>query len=77
MAYYVQLYAEASCELTRRSKLSPEEAVRACKVYEPYIRDVLQQVDTAIAIFVMEKNSEALKAEDISNPHHHTTWCKD
>ena len=36
-------------------KLSQEEAVRACKVYEPYIRDILQQVDAAIAIFVMEK----------------------
>ena len=32
-----QLYAEASCELTRRSKLSQEEAVTACRVYKPYI----------------------------------------
>ena len=53
-----QLYAEASCELTRRSKLSQEEAAKACKVYKPYIRDVLQQID---AIFVMEKELRGLK----------------
>ena len=36
-ALLCQLYAEVSCELTRRSKLSQEEAARACKVYKPYI----------------------------------------
>ena len=56
-----QLYAEASCKLTRKSKLSPEEAIKACKVYEPYIPDVLQQVDAAIAIFAMEKELRGLK----------------
>ena len=37
---YCQLwepYAEASCELTRKSKLLQEEAARACKVYRLYI----------------------------------------
>ena len=56
-----ELYAEASCELTRKSKLSEEEATRACKVYEPYIRDVLQQVDAAITIFVIEKELRSFK----------------
>ena len=56
-----QLYAEVSCELTRRSKLSQEETARTCKVYEPYVRDVLQQVNMAIAIFVMEKELNGLK----------------
>ena len=55
-----ELYAEASCELTRKSKLSQEEA-RACKVYGLYIRDVLQQVDAAMTIFVMEKQLRSLK----------------
>ena len=32
-----ELYTQASCELTRRSKISQGEAVKACKVYEPYI----------------------------------------
>ena len=30
-------------------------------MYEPYIRDVLQQVDAAIAIFIMEKELRGLK----------------
>ena len=33
-----ELYAKASCELTKRSKISPEEAANACKVLGPYIR---------------------------------------
>ena len=37
-----ELYAQASCELTRRSKISQNEASKACKLYGPYIRDVLQ-----------------------------------
>ena len=56
-----ELYAEASCELTRKSKLSQEEAARTCKVYRLYIRDVLQQVDAAITIFMMEKELRSLK----------------
>ena len=67
MKQYCQLwvlYAQASCELTRRSKISQEEAVKACKVYGPYIRDVLQQADEAMTIFVMEE--ELRKAEVIS-----------
>ena len=56
-----ELYADVSCELSRRSKLSQEEAARACKVYGPYISDVLQQVDAAITIFVMEKELRSLK----------------
>ena len=55
------LYAQASCELTRRSKISQEKAVKACKLYEPYIRDVLQQADEAMTIFVMEKELRNIK----------------
>ena len=56
-----ELYAEASYELTRKSKLSPTEAAKACKIYEPYIRDILQQVGTVMTIFVMEKELRNLK----------------
>ena len=37
------------------------EAAGGCKVYEPYILDVLQQVDAAVTIFVMEKELRNLK----------------
>ena len=33
---YCQLWVQASCELTRRSKISQDEAAKACKVYGPY-----------------------------------------
>ena len=49
------LYAEISVELKRESKLSKESTVTACKVYAPYIADILRQVDEAIKLFSMEK----------------------
>ena len=58
MKQYCQLwvlYTQTSCELPRRSKISQEEAAKACKVYGPYIRDVLQQADEVMTIFIMEK----------------------
>ena len=36
-----QLYAEISVELKKKSELSQESAVAACKVYGPYISDIL------------------------------------
>ena len=57
------LYTQASCELVRRSKILQEEAAKACKVYGPYIRDVLQQVDEVMTIFVMEKELRKIKGK--------------
>ena len=36
-----QLYAEISVETEKKSELSQESAVAACKVYGPYISDIL------------------------------------
>ena len=36
------LYAENSVELQRKSELSQESTVAACKVYIPYISDIVQ-----------------------------------
>ena len=55
------LYTQASCELTRRSKILQEESARACKVYGPYIRDILQQVNEVMTLFVMENELRSLK----------------
>ena len=49
------LYAENSVELKRKSELSQESAVAACKVYIPYISDILRQLDEVMKIFAMEK----------------------
>ena len=56
-----ELYVDASYELTRKSKLPPAEAAMACKIYESYINDILQQVDAAITIFAMENELRNLK----------------
>ena len=50
-----KLYAEVSVELKRKSNLSRESAVTACKVYESYITDILRQVDEVMKLFAMEK----------------------
>ena len=38
-----------------KSKSSPTEATKACKIYELYIHDILQKVDAVMTIFAMEK----------------------
>ena len=52
---------KASCELTKRSKISLEEAANACKVLGPYIRDIMQQFEEVTTIFVMERELRGLK----------------
>ena len=56
-----QLYAEISVELKGKSELSQESAVAACKVYGPYISDILRQVDEVMKIFAMEKELRKIK----------------
>ena len=55
------LYAENSVELKRKSELSQESAVAACKVYVPYISDILRQLDEAMKIFAIEKELILIK----------------
>ena len=55
------LYAEISVEMKRKSELSQESAVTACKVYRPYIADILQQIDEVMKIFAMEKELRIIK----------------
>ena len=56
-----QLYAEISVELKKKSELSQESTVAACKVYGPYISDILRQVDEVMKIFAMEKELRRIK----------------
>ena len=56
-----KLYAEISVELIRKSELSRERAVTACKVYGSYISDILQQVDKVMKLFAMEKELRIIK----------------
>ena len=55
------LYAEISIELRKKSELSKESAVNACRVYGPYIADILRQVEEVIKLFSMEKELRKIR----------------
>ena len=55
------MYAENSVELKRKSEFSQESAVAACKVYVPYISDIIRQLDEVMKIFAMEKELRSIK----------------
>ena len=55
------LYAENSVELKRKSELSQESTVAACKVYVTYISDILRQLDKVMKIFAIEKELRLIK----------------
>ena len=49
-----KLYATAYHELSVHAKHAPVEQIKACNLIEPYISDVLEQVDATLDIFCME-----------------------
>ena len=55
------LYADNSVELKRKSELSQESTVAACKVYVPYISDIIRQLDEVMKIFAIEKEFRLIK----------------
>ena len=55
------LYAKNSVKLKRKSELSQESTVAACKVYVPYISDILCQLDEVMKIFTIEKEFRLIK----------------
>ena len=55
------LYTENSVELKRKSELSQESTVTACKVYIPYVSDILCQLDDVMKIFAIEKELRLIK----------------
>ena len=55
------MYADSSVELKRKSELSQESAVAACKKYVPYISDITRQIEEVVKIFAMEKELRSIK----------------
>ena len=55
------MYVDSSIELKRKSELSQESAVAACKKYVPYISDIRQQIAEVVKIFAMEKELRSIK----------------
>ena len=48
-------------ELRKKTDLAKENAVNACKVYGPYITDILRQVKEVIKLFSMEKELRKIR----------------
>ena len=55
------MYADSSVELKKKSELSQESAVAACKMYVPYISNITHQIEEVVKIFVMEKELRLIK----------------
>ena len=49
------MYRKASCEIFRRSSISEEETTRAYNELQPYISDILEQVEKGLSLFRMER----------------------
>ena len=50
-----QLYADTSVELKKKSELSQDSAVTACRVYVPYMSDITRQLEEVRKIFAIEE----------------------
>ena len=55
------MYADISVELKKKSELSQESAVAACKMYILYISDITRQIEEVVKIFAMEKELRLIK----------------
>ena len=55
------MYADSSVELKKKSELSQESAVAACKMYVLYISDITHQIEEAAKIFAIEKELRLIK----------------
>ena len=56
-----QLYADISVELKKKSELSQDSAVAACRVYIPYMSDITRQLEEVRKIFAIEKEVRTIK----------------
>ena len=56
-----QLYADISLELKKKSELSQDSAVTACRVYVPYMSDIMRQLEEVRKIFAIEKELRTIK----------------
>ena len=55
------MYADSSVELKKKSELSQESTVAACKMYISYISDIECQIEEVVKIFAMEKELRLIK----------------
>ena len=71
------MYADSSVELKKKSELSQESAVAACKMYIPYISNITRQIEEVVKIFAMEKELREIKNRGyFPVPHLASRECK-
>ena len=71
------MYADSSVELKKKSELSQESAVAACKMYILYISDITRQIEEVVKIFAMEKELREIKTRGyFLVPHLAPRECK-
>ena len=56
-----QLYADISVELKKKSELSQDNAVATCRVYVPYMSDIMRQLEEVRKIFAIEEELRTIK----------------
>ena len=49
------MYGKASCELSCQSAMSEEETTRAYDILQPYISDILEQIEKGQSLFRVER----------------------
>ena len=59
-----RMYGETSCELSRRSLGSEEETTRAFDSLQPYISDILEQIEKGHALFRIEREVRNHRGRD-------------
>ena len=59
--HFWKLYADISVELKKKSELSQDSAVAACRVYVPYMSDIMRQLEEGRKIFAIEKELRTIK----------------
>ena len=55
------MYADSSVELKKKSELSQESVVAACKMYVLYMSNITRQIEEVVKIFAMEKELRLIK----------------
>ena len=71
------MYADSTLDLKKKSELSQENAVTACKIYVPYISNITRQLQEVVKLFAMEKELRLIKNRGFfPAPHLAPRECK-
>ena len=58
-----QLYADISVELKKKSELSQDSTVAACRMYVPYMSDIPKQLEEVRKIIAIVKELRTIKKQ--------------